>query len=102
MKIPSLTSLVAAVILSMILALPADAQAPAKPAAPAKPKWQKVLPQTPPGCTLVTKDVAVYPEHTVTLTLSVPDKPRPEVERWMLDVPSLTTLAENVQRPAGA
>ena len=28
-----------------------------------------------PGFTFVTKDVAVYPEHTVTLTLYVPDKP---------------------------
>jgi pectinesterase len=47
----------------------------APPATPAKPKWQKVLPATPPGFTLVTKEVAVYPEHTVTLTLYVPDKP---------------------------
>lgn len=32
------------------------------------------MPETPAGFTLVTKDVAVYPEHTVTLTLYVPDK----------------------------
>ena len=32
------------------------------------------MPSTPVGFTLVTKDVAVYPEHTVTLTLYVPDK----------------------------
>lgn len=52
------------------------AQTPATPAAtPAKVPWKKVLPQTPPGFTLVTRDVAVYPEHTVTLTLYVPDKP---------------------------
>ena len=42
---------------------------------PQKPKWQKVLPKTPEGFTLVTQDVAAYPEHTVTLTLYVPDKP---------------------------
>jgi pectinesterase len=56
------------------------AQTPATPAAspkpaPAKPKidWEK--PETPPGLTLIVKDVAIYPEHTVTLTLYVPDKP---------------------------
>jgi pectinesterase len=53
-----------------------QAQAPAAPAAtPAKVPWKRIMPQTPPGFTLVTKDVAVYPEHTVTLTLYVPDKP---------------------------
>lgn len=53
-----------------------QAQTPAAPAdAPAKPKWQKVLPSTPPGFTLLTKEIAVYPEHTVTLTVYVPDKP---------------------------
>jgi pectinesterase len=52
------------------------AQTPATPApAPAKVPWKRVMPQTPPGFTLVVKDVAVYPEHTVTLTLYVPDKP---------------------------
>lgn len=61
-------SLLAAAVLA---ALSAQAQTPATPA---KPKWQKVLPETPAGFTLVTKDVAVYPEHTVTLTLYVPDK----------------------------
>jgi acetyl esterase/lipase len=51
------------------------AQAPAIPAAtPAKAPWKRVLPETPPGFTLVTRDVAVYPEHTVTLTLYVPEK----------------------------
>lgn len=54
------------------------AQAPATPAAPAatpaKVPWKRVMPETPAGFTLVTKDVAVYPEHTVTLTLYVPDK----------------------------
>ncbi len=61
-----------AVFLTAVSAIPAQAQTPA---APAKPKWQKVLPETPAGFTLVTKDVAAYPEHTVTLTLCVPDKP---------------------------
>jgi pectinesterase len=59
-----------------VFASSAHAQTPATPApTPAKPKWQKVLPQTPPGFTLVVKEVAVYPEHTVTLTLYVPDQP---------------------------
>jgi pectinesterase len=52
------------------------AQAPATPApaTPAKSKWQRVLPQTPAGFTLVTKDIATYPELTVTLTVYVPEK----------------------------
>lgn len=54
----------------------ACAEEAVKPAAaPLKPKWQKVLPQTPAGFSLVVKEVAVYPEHTVTLTLYVPDTP---------------------------
>ncbi len=32
------------------------------------------MPETPAGFTLITKDIAVYPEHTVTLTLYVPEK----------------------------
>ena len=40
---------------------------------PAKPKWQKVLPQTPAGFTLKTLEVAKYPEHTVELFVYVPD-----------------------------
>ena len=52
-------------------ALPAATPAPAPP----KFKWQKPTLETPPGYTFMTKDVAVYPEHTVTLTLYVPDKP---------------------------
>jgi pectinesterase len=74
MKSFSLAALFAIMLLATVSS--ASAQAPATPAAnPAKPKWQKVLPTTPPGYTLVTKEVAVYPEHTVTLTLYVPDKP---------------------------
>jgi len=46
--------------------------APSTPA-PAAPKWQKVYPQTPPGVTQFTEVVAAYPEHTVTLTVYVPD-----------------------------
>lgn len=42
-------------------------------APPAKPKWQKVLPQTPAGFTLKTLEVAKYPEHTVELFVYVPD-----------------------------
>lgn len=76
MKPARLSILTATLVLPMIGALSALAQAPAAPSAtPAKPKWQKVLPETPAGFTLVTKEVAVYPEHTVTLTLYVPDKP---------------------------
>jgi pectinesterase len=57
-------------------ALALDAQTPATPAAtPAKVPWKRIMPSTPAGFTLVVKDVAVYPEHTVTLTLYVPDKP---------------------------
>jgi acetyl esterase/lipase len=40
---------------------------------PAKPKWQKVLPQTPAGFTLKTLEVIKYPEHTVELLVYVPD-----------------------------
>ena len=69
----SLVSSIIALLLTGSIAL--RAQAPATPAAtPAKVPWKKVLPETPPGFTLVTKDVAVYPEHTVTLTLYVPEK----------------------------
>ena len=76
MKSFPLASFLAAAVLPVIFAHSANAQTPASPpSAPAKPKWEKVLPQTPAGFTLVTKDVAVYPEHTVTLTLYVPDKP---------------------------
>ena len=76
MKSFLLASFLAAAVLPVIFAHSANAQTPASPpSAPAKPKWEKVLPQTPAGFTLVTKDVAVYPEHTVTLTLYVPDKP---------------------------
>jgi pectinesterase len=71
------TSLVCSLLVTFIL-LPgvfASAQAPATPAPTgAKPKWQKVLPQTPPGFTMMTREVAVYPELTVMLTLYVPDK----------------------------
>lgn len=70
MKPSSIPPLLAALLLSITSA---SGQAPVTPAA--KPKFQKVLPATPPGFTLVTKEVAVYPEHTVTLTLYVPDKP---------------------------
>jgi pectinesterase len=74
MKSPALARFLAAALFSLTTVHSLNGQA-AKPSAPApeKPKWQKVLPQTPPGFTLVTKDVAVYPEHTVTLTLYVPD-----------------------------
>lgn len=59
------------------LALVAEAADPSpKPAtATAKPKWQKVLPQTPPGVTQFTEVVAAYPEHSVTLMVYVPDAP---------------------------
>jgi len=70
MKPSTFSPLLAALLLSITSA---SGQAPVTPAA--KPKFQKVLPATPPGFTLVTKEVAVYPEHTVTLTLYVPDKP---------------------------
>ena len=75
MKSSALASLLTVALLPLISAHSLNGQT-VKPsaAAPEKPKWQKVLPQTPPGFTLVTKDVAVYPEHTVTLTLYVPDK----------------------------
>ena len=57
------------------LAAVAVGQDTGTPATPSpKPKWQKVLPATPPGFTMLVKEVATYPEHTVTLTLYVPDK----------------------------
>src|SRR5258706_13005318 len=62
-------------LIALMLPIALHAQAPATPAAtPAKVPWKRVMPETPPGFTLVTKDVAVYPEHTVTLTLYVPEK----------------------------
>ena len=64
----------AAITLACSLAAPLHAQNPA-PNAAAKPRFQKVLPETPPGFALLVKEVAVYPEHTVTLTLYVPAKP---------------------------
>ncbi len=75
MRHSPLVSLIVATFLTTLSTVPAFAQTPAAPAAPAKPKWQKVQPETPAGFTLVTKEVAAYPEHTVTLLLYVPDKP---------------------------
>lgn len=49
--------------------------APKASPAPAGPKFKRVLPQTPPGITMSVKEVAVYPEHTVTLTMYVPEAP---------------------------
>ncbi len=72
MKRFSHASIAAFFLASIAIAPWAFGQAPATPA-PVKPKWQKVYPSTPPGVTLLTKDVAVYPEHTVTVTLYVPD-----------------------------
>ena len=78
MKSSVFTSFLAVLVLLTGSAL--QAQTPAAPAAtpaaaPAKFKWQKPALQTPPGFKFVVKDIAVYPEHTVTLTLYVPDKP---------------------------
>src|SRR5260221_10289287 len=73
MKSSLVSSLIALLFVGPVVL---HAQAPATPAAtPAKVPWKRIMPQTPPGFTLVTKEVAVYPEHTVTLTLYVPDKP---------------------------
>jgi pectinesterase len=77
MKTPALRIAACALI---CLAAPASLQSQTPPVAPpatpeAKPKFQKVLPETPPGVTMLTKEVAAYPEHTVTLTIYVPDKP---------------------------
>jgi len=75
MKTSTLHSVIAAVAALLTANGALRAQAPATPAAtPAKVPWKRVMPETPPGFTLVVKDVAVYPEHTVTLTLYVPDK----------------------------
>ncbi|HEY6167591.1 MAG TPA: alpha/beta hydrolase, partial [Verrucomicrobiae bacterium] len=46
-----------------------------KPGGKYGPKWQKVLPQTPPGYTCTTNLVAAYPEHNVELVIYAPDKP---------------------------
>ncbi len=71
MKTPALRSFLSAVAF-LSTAIPAlHAQAPAPPA---KVPWKLIKPQTPAGFTTVTKDVVVYPEHTVTLTLYIPDK----------------------------
>src|SRR3954454_17312825 len=76
MKRSRLTLPLAAISISVALVQTVLGQTAATPSAtPAKPKWQKVLPQTPPGFTLITKDIVAYPELTVTLTLYVPDKP---------------------------
>lgn len=54
--------------------LAALAQTTPAPSKPSGPKWQKVLPETPPGVTCTTHVIAVYPEHTVDLVVYVPDK----------------------------
>ncbi len=59
-----------ALLLSGVLSAFSQTSAPK----PAGPKWQKVLPATPPGVTCSTHLVAVYPEHTVDLIVYVPDK----------------------------
>jgi pectinesterase len=54
----------------------AENNAPAsQPAAKVAPKWKKVVPQTPPGVTLLTEVVARHPEHNVELFVYVPDRP---------------------------
>lgn len=65
--------------LSLLSLLTLATLAQEKPAEtpPAPPKWKKVLPATPAGVTALTKDVAVYPEHTVTLSLYLPDAAGP-------------------------
>ena len=60
--------------LALLFGTPALLPAQTPAATPAKPKWSLVKPTTPPGVTLLTKEVAVYPEHTVTLLVYVPDK----------------------------
>src|SRR5690349_14187022 len=51
----------------------ASAQTPAAPgASPAAPKFKKVLPANPPELEMMVKEIAPYPEHTVTLTIYVP------------------------------
>jgi pectinesterase len=42
---------------------------------PAAPKWQKVLPETPPGVTMSKHTVAEFPGWAVELVVYVPDKP---------------------------
>jgi pectinesterase len=74
------TPFLASLLLIAVAALPTWAADPAPSATPKAspapgPKMIRVQPHTPPGVTLLTKDVAVYPEHTVTLTLYVPDAP---------------------------
>ena len=53
----------------------AIAATPVFAADPPKPKWAKVLPQTPPGVKCLTETVATYPEHTVELVIYVPEAP---------------------------
>ena len=65
-KFPLLSAALAAVLLSPALPCSADDA----------PKWQKVLPSTPPGVTCLTREVVVYPEHTVTLLVYVPNVPK--------------------------
>jgi pectinesterase len=71
-----LGGLVSAVLLATS-GLAAEKQADSKkPAAKsAAPRWQKVLPQTPPGVTCTTNVVVVHPEQTVTLVVYSPDAP---------------------------
>ncbi len=42
---------------------------------PAAPKFKKVLPATPDDVEMLVKEVAVYPEHTVSLVIYVPKAP---------------------------
>ncbi len=78
MKSNTLQSVFAAVAVFLTAKALAPAQEPSTPApaaTPAKVPWKRIMPETPPGFTFVTKEVAVYPEHTVTLTMYIPDKP---------------------------
>jgi len=77
MKSAIVPSFLAALALCSIVHVALHGQTPtATPGAPpAKVPFKTIKPETPPGFTLVVKEVAVHPEHTVTLTIYVPDKP---------------------------
>ena len=69
------TGLIIGLIACSTVALSVEPTPSPTPAAAAKPKWQRLYPQVPPGITQFTEVVAAYPEHTVTVTIYVPDAP---------------------------
>ncbi len=75
MKIALRLLLLAALGVAGLVSAVEPGTAPLKPADAPAPKFKRVLPETPPGVTLLMEELAKYPEHTVELLVYVPDRP---------------------------